>query len=110
VTSQVDAAFPGNKSLEITAKGEPVLKRLKAKAVPASRVALQEAVRRHMHDRSVLDVLWDTNEDVHWMRHFGPISGSDPKLAHPDERCVITSFAYGTDTDAATVIQQARPA
>ena len=56
VASQVDEAFPGNKSLEITAKGEPVLKRLKAKAVPASRVALQEALRRFMPDRSVLDV------------------------------------------------------
>ena len=54
--AQVDAVFPGNKSLEITAKGEPVLKRLKAKAVPASRVALQEALRHHMPDRSVLDV------------------------------------------------------
>ena len=81
VAAQVDAAFPGNKSLEITAKGEPVLKRLKAKAVPASRVALQEALRQYMPDRSVLDVLWDTNEDVHWTRHFGPISGSDPKLS-----------------------------
>ena len=97
VAAQVDAAFPGNTSLEITAKGEPVLKRLKAKAVPASRVALQEALCRLMPDRSVLDVLWDTNEEVHWTRHFGPISGSDPKLAHPDERYVITSFAYGTN-------------
>ncbi len=108
VAAQVDAAFPGNKSLEITAKGEPVLKRLKAKAVPASRVALQEALRHHMPDRSVLDVLWDTNEEVHWTRHFGPISGSDPKLAHPDERYVITSFAYGTNMGAAQMAKHMR--
>jgi len=106
--AQVDAAFPGNTSLEITTKGEPVLKRLKAKAVPASRVALQEALRRLMPDRSVLDVLWDTNEDVHWTRHFGPISGSDPKLAHPDERYVITSFAYGTNMGAAQMAKHMR--
>jgi TnpA family transposase len=97
VAAQVDEAFPGNKSLEITAK-----------AVPASRVALQEALRRHMPDRSVLDVLWDTNEEVHWTRHFGPISGSDPKLAHPDERYVITSFAYGTNMGAAQMAKHMR--
>lgn len=108
VAAQVDAAFPGNKSLEITAKGEPVLKRLKAKAVPASRVALQEALRRLLPDRSVLDVLWNTNEDVHWTKHFGPISGSDPKLAHPDERYVITSFAYGTNMGAAQMAKHMR--
>ncbi|HEU5383820.1 MAG TPA: DUF4158 domain-containing protein, partial [Ktedonobacteraceae bacterium] len=108
VAAQMDAAFPGNKSLEITSKGEPVLKRLKAKAVPASRVALQEALRRHMPDRSVLDVLWDTNEDVHWTRHFGPISGSDPKLAHPDERYVVTSFAYGSNMGAAQMAKHMR--
>src|SRR5947207_1545369 len=108
VAAQVDAAFPGNKSLEITAKGEPVLKRLKAKAVPASRVGLQEALRRSMPDRSVLDVLWDTNEEVHWTRHFGPISGSDPKLAYPDERYVITSFAYGTNMGATQMAKHMR--
>ncbi len=57
VAAQVDAALPKNKSLEITAKGEPVLKRIKGKAVPASRIALQEALRHSLPDRSVLDVL-----------------------------------------------------
>ena len=110
VAAQVDAAFPGNKSLEITAKGEPVLKRIKAKAVPASRIALQEALRQHLPDRSVLDILWDSNEEVHWTRHFGPISGSDPKLAHPAERYVITSFAYGTNMGAAQLAKHMRGA
>jgi len=64
VAAQVDTAFPKNKSLEITAKGEPVLKRLKGKAVPACRIALQEALRHSLPDRSVLDVLWDRNEEV----------------------------------------------
>jgi TnpA family transposase len=108
VAAQVDAAFPGNKSIEITAKGEPILKRIKAKAVPASRMALQEAIRHFMPDRSVLDVLWDTNETVHWTRHFGPISGSDPKLANPKERYVTTTFAYGTNMGAAQLAKHMR--
>jgi len=110
VATQVDATFPGNTSLEITPKGEPVLKRLKAKAVPASRIALQEALRQHLPDRSVLDVLWDSNEAVHWTKHFGPISGSDPKLAHPAERYVITAFAYGTNMGAAQLAKHMRGA
>src|SRR6266571_5107391 len=108
VATQVDTAFPTNKSVEITAKGEPVLKRLKGKAVPASRIALQEALRHTLPDRSVLDVLWDSNEDVHWTRHFGPISGSDPKLAHPEEHYVITSFAYGSNMGAAQMAKHMR--
>ncbi|MFL5652638.1 MAG: hypothetical protein ACJ8CB_00415 [Ktedonobacteraceae bacterium] len=36
-------------------------------------------------------------QENHWTRHFGPISGSDPKLTNPAERYVITSFAYGTN-------------
>jgi Tn3 transposase DDE domain/Domain of unknown function (DUF4158) len=105
---QVDAAFPDNKSVEITAKGEPVLKRIKAQAVPASLRALQEALRQEMPDRSVLDVLWDTNEENHWTRHFGPISGSDPKLSNPAERYIITSFAYGTNMGAAQLAKHMR--
>jgi TnpA family transposase len=101
VAEQVDAAFPGNKSVEIKDCGEPVLKRIKAKAVSASRIALQEALRQLMPDRSVLSVLWDTDQEVHWTRRFGPISGSDPKVANPAERYVTTSFAYGTNMGAA---------
>jgi len=108
VAAQVDAAFPGNKSVEITAKGEPVLKRIKAKAIPASRIALQEALRQHLPDRSVLDILWDTNEDVHWTRHFGPISGSDPKLPYPAERYVATAFAYGSNMGASQLAKHTR--
>ncbi len=108
VAEQVDAAFPSNKSVEITTKGEPVLKRIKAKAIPASRIALQEALRQEMPDRSVLDVLWDTDQENHWTRHFGPISGSDPKLTNPAERYVITSFAYGTGMGAAQLAKHMR--
>ena len=108
IAAHVDAAFPGNKSVEITAKGEPVLKRIKAKAVPASRIALQEVLRQHLPDRSVLDILWDTNEDVHWTRHFGPISGSDPKLPYPAERYVATAFAYGSNMGASQLAKHTR--
>lgn len=31
-----------------------------------------------------------------WARHFGPASGSDPKLRDPLDRYVATTFCYGT--------------
>jgi hypothetical protein len=30
-----------------------------------------------------------------WPRHFGPLSGSEPKLADPIQRYILTVFAYG---------------
>jgi len=105
---QVDAAFPGNQSVEITVKGEPVLKRIVGKAIPASRIALQEALHQQMPDRSVLNVLCEMDEETHWTRHFGPISGSDPKLSNPAERYVIASFAYGTNMGAAQLAKHMR--
>ena len=82
-----------------------MLKRIKAQAVPASLRALQEALHQEMPDHSVL---WDTNEENHWTRHFGPISGSDPKLSNPAERYVIISFAYGTNMGAAQLAKHMR--
>src|SRR6185312_9402752 len=73
-----------------------------------SRIALQEAVRCEMPDRLVLDVLWDTDQEVHWTRHFGPISGSDPKLTNPAERYVIMAFAYATNMGAAQLAKHMR--
>jgi hypothetical protein len=31
-----------------------------------------------------------------WARHFGPASGSDPKLRDALDRYVATTFCYGT--------------
>jgi hypothetical protein len=30
-----------------------------------------------------------------WNRHFGPLSGSDPKIENPEERYILTAFSYG---------------
>jgi TnpA family transposase len=37
---------------------------------------------------------------VNWTRHFGPLSGSDPKLERPAERYLLTTFAYGCNLGA----------
>ena len=32
---------------------------------------------------------------VSWTRHFGPLSGSEPKLAEPVQRYILTAFTFG---------------
>lgn len=45
----------------------------------------------------ILDILADTDEWLHWTKHFGPISGHDAKIANPAERNLVTAFCYGFD-------------
>jgi hypothetical protein len=54
-------------------------------------------VEDRMPERSILDVLTQTAFWLRWHRHFGPLSGSDPKLADPLARYVVITFTYGTN-------------
>jgi TnpA family transposase len=56
---------------------------------------LEEAIKQRMPERSLLDILARTAYWLEWWRRFGPASGSDPKLAEPALRYVLTTFAYG---------------
>jgi hypothetical protein len=45
---------------------------------------------------------------TNWSRHLGPLSGSEPKLADPLQRYILTVFAYGCNlgpTEAARHMQ-----
>jgi len=46
----------------------------------------------------LLDIITRTAHWVGWHRHFGPLSGSDPKLADPLGRYSVVTFTYGTNT------------
>ena len=43
----------------------------------------------------MLDVLCNVEHWLNWTRHFGPLSGSEPKLLNPQERYILTTFGYG---------------
>ena len=86
--------------------GNPVLKRITRKDPSPSTKVLENAIRERMPERHILDVLCNVQHYTHWSRHFGPLSGSDPKLEDALERYVITAFAYGCNLGPA---QTARP-
>ena len=48
-----------------------------------------------MPERHLLDILKHTEHWSRYTRHFGPPSGSDPKLAQAVQRYLFTVFGYG---------------
>jgi TnpA family transposase len=95
--ASVDELFPNNASIEINDKGEPVLKKVQAAQITRSALDLEMVVLERIKERNLLDVLADVDHWVHFTRHFGPLSGSDPKLERPRQRYVLTTFCYGTN-------------
>ena len=96
VAAQVDMALPDLKDdVTINEQGEPILKRILARDIPSSAIALQGLLHRRLQTRKLLDVLTNIEHWTRFTRHFGPASGSDPKLKHPAERYLLALFAMG---------------
>jgi hypothetical protein len=68
---------------------------LERKAFPEDFPQLQALLRERMPERNIVDILNDTDHWLHWTRHFGPLSGFEPKFAHPRGRYLTTTFCYG---------------
>jgi TnpA family transposase len=93
--ARVDAAVPTNEHLVINAQGEPVLKRPPRPEPEPAVTQLEAAILERLPERSIIEVLGNVQHWTGWTRHFGPLSGSDPKLDRPTERYLLTTFAYG---------------
>ncbi|MEG4997778.1 Tn3 family transposase [Microcoleus sp. B4-D4] len=93
--NSVDAGAPDNRAVVINELGEPVLKRPKSSEVSSSVKALESAIAERMPERNLIDVLRNVDYWTNFTRHFGPISGSDPKLERATERYLLTTFTYG---------------
>lgn len=81
--------------LNLSGIGEPVLKRITAQVKPDGAAALETAILKRLPERSVLEILCNVEHWLNWTRHFGPLSGSEPKLELPVERYILTTFGYG---------------
>ncbi|MGO9750799.1 MAG: Tn3 family transposase, partial [Solirubrobacteraceae bacterium] len=92
----VDAGDSDNADLVIDDDGRPTLKRRRGKDRGQSAIVLEERVKQRMPERTVLEMLARTVYWIGWHRHFGPASGSDPKLRNPLVRYAVTTFTYGS--------------
>jgi TnpA family transposase len=93
---QVDNDFPQHGGdVTIGANGEPTLKRVAAREIPPSAIALQAAIDGRTVPRNLLDILANIEHWTGFTRNFGPLSGDDPKLRNARERYLLTVFAMG---------------
>ena len=56
-------------------------------------LALEAALRERMPERTLLGILARTAHWLDWHHRFSPAFGSDPKLADPLFRYVLTTFS-----------------
>lgn len=104
---QVDAGFPANSELTIDHKGVPHLTRQAAKPIPAGMAAFEKGLRSRMPERHLLDVLKRAHHCAPFTRHFGPLSGSDPKIDDATRRYLFTVFGYGCNMGASQTAKHA---
>ena len=92
----LDEKFPSCRGdVSINEAGEPVLRRVIARHIPPSAISLQTALMQRMPARHVLDIMANIEHWIQFTRHFGPMSGNEPKLKEPAERYLMTIFAMG---------------
>ena len=92
---KVDEGYPHNTQIVINEQGEPLLKRPPTKKETTSVKVLEALIEERMPHRNLIDILKNVDYWTNFTRHFGPLSGSDPKLERATERYLLTVFAYG---------------
>ena len=96
VATRVDEQFPQNTAVTMGADGMPVLHKYSARTIPESAQRLHLEMMRRMPQRSLLDILVNVEHLTNFTNHFGPASGSEPKIERSAERYLLTIFAIGS--------------
>ena len=106
--NRVDEGYPINEQVIINEKGEPILKKLLARPIPESLKNLEAIIAERIPNRNLIDILQNVDYWTNFTRHFGPLSGSDPKLKNPTERYLLTIFTYGCNLGASQAARHMR--
>lgn len=91
----VDVGYENNHHFIISDDGKPVLKKYHARDLSASAKALITEIEERLPERNLIDILRNVDYWTNFTRHFGPLSGSDPKIERAKERYLLTTFTYG---------------
>lgn len=75
--------------------GRPTVRRGEARPIPDSVFKLKAEIAAMMPERHVMDCLENIEHWIHFTRHFGPLTGNEPKLKDPATRYLMTIFAMG---------------
>ncbi|MEV5322724.1 Tn3 family transposase [Nonomuraea sp. NPDC052634] len=93
--AHLDAGYLDNADLVIDEGGVPTLKRRRGKGSDAEAERLAAEIERRMPERSLLSIVARTAHWLSWYRHFGPASGSDPKIKDKLGRYSLAVFTGG---------------
>jgi TnpA family transposase len=104
----VDLGYPSSTAMVISEGGEAILKRSTAQVETASLKKLEALISERMPERNLIDILRDVDYWTNFTRHFGPLSGSDPKIERAIERYLLTTFTYGCNLGAAQAARHMR--
>ena len=93
---ETDTAFPKNTTTTLK-DGELIARRLKGLAEPEGLVTLEALLGERLleNERSVVDILTDTEHWLNWSGTFKPISGFEGRLSDPKQRYIATTLCYG---------------
>jgi len=108
VAEEIDKSYPKNSALSIDEAGVLVLKKIEKQEASATAKKLEDAILEKMPERNLLDILSNVQFYTRYMRHFGPLSGSEPKLERPVERYLLTLFTYGCNLGPAQAARHMR--
>ena len=97
LAKKTDAAQIADSDLYFDKDGKPHLRRLASSVAPKNADAMHDELKARMPVRHLLDIMHHAHCWVPYTRHFGPPSGSDPKLKDPIDRYLMTIFAYGSN-------------
>jgi len=106
--TEIDDGFPENRAVDLNEFGIPVLRRSVSREPKASARSLEAALLQRLPERNVIDVLCNVAHWTSWNRHFGPLSGSDPKIDAPGSRYILTTFTYGCNLGPAQASRHLR--
>ncbi|GAA3074087.1 hypothetical protein GCM10017600_26670 [Streptosporangium carneum] len=93
--ARLDAEYEDNTDLVIAEDGTPTVKRRRGQETLKAAENLEAAIERRMPERSLLSIVARTAHWLGWHHHFGPASGSDPKIKEALFRYSLAIFTGG---------------
>lgn len=106
--TKIDDSYPSNEQVIINENGEPILKKFTASPKSETLKNLESLIIERIPNRNLIDILYNVDYWTNFTRHFGPLSGSDPKLENPTERYLLTTFTYGCNLGATQAARHMR--
>ena len=108
LAQEVDEAQTGDTGLYFDENNKPHLNKLPGQTISEDALKLEKALHDRMPEHHLLDILHHVHHWAEYTRHFGPPSGTDPKLQDPIPHYLLTVFGYGCNLGPAQTARHNR--